>query len=193
MNKMDAVSAGGMADFELLSLYKTDNNLEALALLFSRYQTLILSRIRRFGFSTADTEDLLQECMIGLYGAINVFEPQKSSFQTFSRLCIDRMLISVLRKKNKASAIPENELIEYEDESDVLSNINNDPQLILERLDNFEELVQKVRSVLSKLEFSVLVRVFNGMSYREISEDLGIPQKSVNNAVQRIRKKFSKF
>ncbi len=183
-----------MTDFELLTLYKADNNAEALMLLFSRYQPLISARIRHFNFFGNDVEDLCQECMIGLYSAVLSYKPPKSSFATFSRLCIDRMLIAALRKRNRAQAIPGDAIVELpESENLSISGESDDPQMVLERLDDFENLKARAAKELSKFEYSVLNLMFGGMSYKEAADVLGASEKAIDNAVQRIRRKFSKI
>ncbi len=194
MKSVDGAKLNSMADNELLTLYKGDANDEALMLLFARYQPMIAARIRHFNFASADVEDLCQECMIGLYSAILSYEPAKSSFSTFSRICIDRMLIAALRSRNRAIEVPSDAKASLDEiENLISSNGESDPQLLFERLDSFEGLKQKANEELSKLEFSVLNYVFSGMSYKETAEALKISEKAVDNAVQRIRRKFSKI
>ena len=194
MESINVAKMNNMTDFELLTLYKADNNNEALMLLFSRYQPMIIARIRHFDFPANDVEDLCQECMIGLYSAIISYEPSKSSFSTFSRLCIDRMLISALRSRNRASAVPEDAKGSLEDNEHLVSeNSETDPQLILERLDSFEGLKDKAQKELSSLEYSVLIKIFGGMTYKEVAKAMKLSEKAVDNAVQRIRRKFSKL
>lgn len=178
-----------ITDSELLMLYKLEKNNEALSILFSRYQSLILYRIRHFGFKAEEFEDLAQECMIGLYRAILAYKPDKSSFKIFSQLCIDRMLISILRKRNSVSSVPVDAFDEYDEN---IYEGNSNPQVILEELDDFENLLKSTKKVLSKFEYEVLMNSFRGLSYQEIAEKMGTTAKSIDNAIQRIRKKFSK-
>ena len=192
MGSINAVELNSMTDFELLMLYKADDNGEALMLLFSRYQPLIQNRIRHFNFFGNDLEDLCQECMIGLYSAIMSYEPSKASFSTFARLCIDRMLISELRRRNRANVIPDDALVRFDGEQEMfLAEAGVDPQIIFERLDSFENLKDKVKGMLSKMEYTVLFYAVSGMSYKEIADKLSVSLKSVDNAIQRIRKKLS--
>lgn len=178
---------------ELVTLFKRDHNTEALNALFVHYRPLILSRIRYYGFLESEAEDLCQECLVGLYSAILHYNPQKSSFGTFARLCIDRMLISVIRSKNRARNIPRESLVDF-DESLHLGAVEQDnPEQILEQFDNFSQLLLKIKNALSAFEYSVLLQSFSGMSYSEISVKLGVSVKAVDNAVQRIRRKFSKL
>ena len=100
-------------------------------------------------------------------------------------------MLSIKRSKQTKGTIPSDFLVDF-DES-ILAVNTDTPETILERYNNFEELIAKVRDCLSKLEFNVLLKLFGGLSYKEISCELNISTKTVDNAVQRIRKKFSKL
>lgn len=178
---------------ELVALYRQDHNTEALNALFSYYRPFILSRIRYYGFLESEAEDLCQECLVGLYSAILHYNPEKSSFGTFARLCIDRMLISVIRSRNRARNIPRESLVDFDESLHFATAGQDDPEQILEQLDNFSKLLLRIKNELSEFEYSVLLQSFSGMSYSEISVKLGVSVKAVDNAVQRIRRKFSKI
>ena len=181
-------------DNELISLYLSDENREALSILLSKYKPLIVSRINYFGFKKDEAEDIMQECMLGLFTALSSYNPQKSSFNTFARVCIDRMLISILRSKNALKSIPDGAFVSLDENlpQGIDSNISS-PETIFERMDSFHTLNSKVKKVLSGLEYNVLLNVFGGLSYSEIAKALGVSVKSVDNAVQRIRKKVNKI
>lgn len=181
-------------DNELISLYLSDENREALSILLSKYNPIIVSRINYFGFNKDESEDIMQECMLGIFTALPSYNPQKSSFNTFARVCIDRMLISILRSKNALKSIPEGAFVSLDESlpQGIDSNISS-PETIFERMDSFHTLNSKVKKVLSGLEYNVLLNVFGGLSYSEIAKALGVSVKSVDNAVQRIRKKVNKI
>ena len=180
-----------LSDEELVILVKCDSNNEALNILLTKYQPVIMSKIHSFNFSASEIDDIYQECVIGLYSIIFDYIPEKASFYTFSSVCINRLLLSLARSKSKKDNLSFSSISDF-DES-VLSNSSDTPENILERYDNFEELLTKVRKQLSILEFKVLLKLFAGLSYKEISLELSLTEKSVDNAVQRIRKKFSQF
>ena len=181
-------------DNELISLYLSDENRQALSILLSKYKPLIISRINYFGLNNDETDDIMQECMLCLFTALSSYNPQKSSFNTFARVCIDRMLISILRSKSALKTVPEGAFISLDESLSlgVDSGVSS-PEAIFERIDSFHNLKSKVRGVLSAFEYKVLLHVFSGLSYSEISNDLGVSVKSVDNAVQRIRKKVNKI
>jgi len=172
---------------ELVKLIKYDDNNEALILLLSIYKPIIISKINSFFFNECDFEDIYQECVIALYRIIFDFSAEKSSFRTFASICLNRVLISLKRNKSTKSIIPE-DIIEL-DESLIADS--ETPEVIFERYDNYDILLSKIRAKLSNREYSVLLQLVEGISYSEISSILGISTKSVDNAVQRIRKKFS--
>ena len=180
-----------LSDEELVVLVKCDSNNEALNILLTKYQPIIMHKINSFNFNAAEIDDIYQECVIGLYSIIFDYIPEKASFYTFSSVCINRILLSLIRSKSKKGCIPFCSISDF-DES-VLSNGIDTPEAIYERYDNFEELINKVRKQLSTLEFKVLLKLFAGLSYKEISNELSLTEKSVDNAVQRIRKKFSQI
>ena len=181
-------------DNELISLYYSDDNREALTKLLLKYKPLIVSRINYFGFKKDEIDDITQECMFGVFTALMSYNPQKSSFSTFLRVCIDRMLISILRSKNALKSIPDGAFVSLdENSSNGIDNTAISPETVLERIDGFHTLKSRVEAVLSKFEYSVLMHIFSGHSYSEISDLLGVTVKSVDNAVQRIRKKVKKI
>lgn len=178
-----------ITDNELLRLYKSDKNSLALSVLFERYKPLIISKINSFNFVNSDFEDAFQECMIVLFTAINSYNSEIASFSTYVTVCINRALISIYRQKNNGGET----LIENFDAniSEKIFDESINPQNIIENNYNFSELVSTVKSNLSKLEFSVLKYLFAGRKYSEIANELSISEKSVDNAVQRIRNKFN--
>lgn len=179
----------GLSEEELVNLIRYDDNNEAFNLLLSIYKPFIFSKIRIFNFKDIDFEDIYQECVIGLYRIAFDYIPEKSSFRTFANLCINRILISIIRSKSARGSIPDEAIVDF-DESVILID-SNTPELILESYDNYEGLLTKVRKLLSDREYKVLLKLTEGLTYSEISQTLGISPKAVDNSVQRIRKKFS--
>ncbi len=187
-----SVSNKEITDNELLLLYLNDNNSLALSILFERYKPLITSRIKAFGFNSSDFDDAFQECMIILFTAINRYNPQKAQFSTYITVCINRALISFARENKKKAEVS---LCDTGDLNNLVQNCSfeNNPQSIFEDSFNYIQLAVKVKNTLSKLEYAVLNKLFLGLKYSEISNELSISIKSVDNAVQRIRNKFSKI
>ncbi len=181
--------SGKLSEEELVKLIKYDDNNEALSILLSIYKPFIINKIRSFPFNEFDFDDVYQECVIGLYNIIFDYIQDKSSFRTFASVCINRILISLFRGKSNKCRIPHDSIVDF-DESNISCDFDT-PEVILERYDNYENLLNKAREQLSPLELSVLMKLADGLSYAEISKTIGVSVKSVDNAVQRIRKKFS--
>lgn len=178
-----------ITDNELLRLYKSDKNNSALSVLFERYKPLIISRINSFGFSSTEFDDAFQECMIVLFTAINRYNQNLASFNTYATVCINRALISIRRQNKNGGEVLYNDFSNQDNEFSC-SEIEN-PQYIIESNFNYNQLIDIVKSTLSELEFSVLRYLFAGHKYSEIAKELSISIKSVDNAVQRIRNKFN--
>ncbi len=179
----------GLTDNELLHLYQNDKNNSALSILFERYKPLIIARIKAFNIPALDFDDVMQECMVVLFTAINSYNNQIASFNTYVSVCINRALISMYRQ-NKNDI----EVFQFDFNEDEKFLIDAEtPQIIIENNFDFLTLVDAVKSSLSKLEFSVLRCLFNGLKYSEIAKTLSVTTKTVDNAVQRIRNKFNKI
>lgn len=179
-----------LTDNELIALFKQDNNTLALGKLIESYKPFIISRITYYGFPETEREDLLQECLIGLCTAVTSYKSDKASFFTFLRVCIDRMLITQLRKRNNQSNVLYENIAELEENIGFVDESNN-PQHILEQLENLEQLHSKIKNILSDMEYSVFLCILRGDTYSVIAKKTGKNVKSVDNAVQRIRTKLS--
>ena len=179
-----------ISDKELITLYVNDGNTQALDILLKKTRPLILSRIEHFGFASSEIDDLLQECMICVYMAVKSYDSTLASFNTYSRVCIDRALQSILRKRNSLKNIPYDAVISLTDVDFAYNGNTETPQGIFERVDSFSEFLAEAKSRLSKLEYSVLLYLFRGYSIGEIASGMEISYKSVDNALQRVRKKI---
>ena len=181
-----------LTDEELAALYLADENEQALLALFGRYRALAKSRANRFCNTFCEAEDLEQEAMLGVYGAVLSYKSEKASFATFARICIDRRLISCVRARCGTGKIPEELMCEYNDELKTYSEDSNNPEELLARADEYALLSETLKKQLSSLEYSVITELLGGLSYQEIAKKLSVSAKSVDNAVQRIRKKLKK-
>ncbi len=161
--------------------------------LISRYIPLVKSRVSGYAGSGFDPEDLAQEGMIGLMGAIDAFrEDRGASFRTFALLCIDRSIISVVRSSLGAKKIPVGTLVSLEDwENDFAGS--ESPQAIVESKDSFRWLLSKLGEVLSGLEQQAFLLYLGGCEYDEIAARLGASLKTVDNALCRARRKIKQL
>ena len=178
----------------------------ALNCIFERYNDLMKMKTHNFFINGAEKEDIVQEARIGLYKAIKSFdlEKQTSSFKTFANLCIERQLIRAIKSSNRQKHIPLNSSFSLNtsayDENDDTSvmdildaHLVEDPLDIITKKEHFEIIENKIDENLSSFEKQVLDKYIQGESYVQIATDLDTPVKSIDNAIQRIRKKAMKF
>lgn len=186
-----------MTDAELLAL-SAAGDLQAEETLIRRYSRIIRSLARPFFLTGGDQEDLLQEGMLGLLSAIRSYDPGKNaSFRTFAMLCIRRRLISALRGSAGTQNVSLDDCLSLESSLfDELSSRNDNtrgPEELLIDREEAQKRYQSLLQLLSSYEQSVLRCFLRGMSYREIAKTTNRSEKAVDNAVQRIRRKFQKL
>lgn len=177
----------------------------AQSCLFERYKDIVNLKANKFYIIGAEKEDMAQEGLIGLYKAIKSFDPEKqNSFKTFANLCIERQLITAIKSSNRQKNIPLNSsfslnLSAYDESDDttVLDILDTktaeDPLDTITKKEYLQFVENKIDESLSSFEKQVLDRYIQGESYNDIASNLETPIKSVDNAIQRIRKKAVKF
>ncbi len=191
------------ADEELVMLAKNGNE-DALEIMFNRYKELVNMKVSKYFIIGAEREDIVQEGMIGLYKAVKNFESNKqNSFKSFANLCIERQLITAIKTSNRQKHIPLNSSVSlnttvYDNDEDTSlmelfnSKTAEDPLDTITKKEYYELIGSKIDENLSDFEKKVLGRFAAGDSYVKIAEKLDAPVKSVDNAIQRIRKKANK-
>lgn len=189
-------------DEELINLNHQGNQ-EATEYLLKKYAPLVKKSIRTLYLIGADTEDLSQEGMIGLFKAIQNYRPENdASFYTFAKLCIDRQIYSAIKASNRKKHSPLNTYISFyskgnEDETELINNLeagsDSNPEHIVLDQENTSHIEDILESHLSKMEKAVLPLYLDGMPYSEIAAKLNKPVKSIDNTVQRIREKVRKL
>lgn len=173
-------------DDELAVIAKTDKS--AAAVLVSRYSKLILVKSEIYAKSGADRDDLNQEGLFGLLSAVSSFNPEKGvKFSTYAEVCIRNRMKTFLSKAQKAASGIQN--IDDIAEKSYLS-VDETPESILLDKEYFSELFSGIYSVLSPAELKVFNLCLQGESYKSAAQKLGITEKSVDNAMQRARKKI---
>lgn len=173
-------------DEELAVLAKHDKS--AAAVLAARYSDLVFIKSEIFADSPSDKDDLRQEGLMSLLKAMEAFDPERGvKFSTFAEVCIVNCMRSFSAKTRKASAFPDS--VEYSEMADLISD-DITPESICLYKEFFTELWKNIESALSVTEFKVLTLCVNGMSYKAAAEKLGISEKSVDNAMQRARRKI---
>jgi RNA polymerase sporulation-specific sigma factor len=181
-----------------------EGNIEAQEYLISKYEMFVKTKAKSYFLIGADKEDIYQEGMIGLYKAIRDFNPHKlASFRAFAELCITRQIITAIKTATRQKHIPLNTYISlnkpvYEEESertllDILSGIKiSDPEELIISKEEIERMEKEISNALTELEMEVLTSYLDGKSYQEIACDLDRHAKSIDNALQRVKRKLEK-
>ncbi len=191
-------------DEEIIAYIKQGDE-QALTYLLNKYRNLVNIKVGKFFMVGGEKDDIFQEGMIGLFKAIKNFEQGKqSSFKTFANICIERQLITAIKSSNRQKHIPLNSYLslntsayENDDESVELidtfdSHLIEDPLETIMKQEYYQEIHTSIDKSLSKFEKQVLDRFVKGESYVTIAKKLDSQVKSVDNAIQRIRKKAIK-
>ena len=188
------------SDEELCLLAASGNRLAEEALV-TRYNRLVRTCARPFFLAGGDSEDLTQEGMVGLITAVREYDAGKeASFRTFAEICIRSRLYSVLRASARDKQQPLNQSLSLDDShfdsNPLTSGTNNlaqrNPEDFLIDREHTAALLSGVRKQLSEFEAKILGYYLDGLSCREIAKTVGRPPKSVDNAVQRIRRKVAR-
>jgi len=190
---------------ETIVEYARDGNSEAAEYLIHKYKNFVRSKARSYFLVGADREDIIQEGMIGLYKAIRDFRRDKQVyFRSFAELCVTRQIITAIKTATRQKHIPLNSYVSlnkpiYDEESDrtlmdVLSgNHVADPEEMFISHEEMQDMESEMTGALSDLEMKVLVSYLDGRSYQEIADDLDRHIKSIDNALQRIKRKVEKY
>ena len=191
-----------LTDEELFDLIRQKDR-EAMDFLISKYRVMVKSKARTYFIIGGDTEDLIQEGMIGLYNAIRDYDKDKSKFSTFAEVCVSRQILTAVKAASRKKHMPLNTYISLnnpvifdseEDNASFLDIIKNSSTLNPESLIIGEEsknsLIAHIYTSLSKMEKEILFLYLSGRSYSEIAEMTNKNEKSVDNALQRVKKKL---
>lgn len=191
------------SDEELIELIKNGDEM-ALEYLINKYKDMVNMKVGKYFIIGAEREDIIQEGMIGLYKAIKSYNADKqNSFKSFANLCIERQLITAIKTSNRQKHIPLNSSVSlnntaFNDEDDTSlmeifnAHVIEDPLDTITKKEYYKSVENKIDQELSDFEKQVLYRYAKGESYVTIAEKLDIQVKSVDNAIQRIRKKAMK-
>ncbi|WP_368254661.1 RNA polymerase sporulation sigma factor SigH [Clostridium paraputrificum] len=189
---------------EEIVLEAKNGNVRAQEYLISKYENFVKAKAKSYFLIGADKEDIYQEGMIGLYKAIRDFKPDKlTSFKAFAELCVTRQIITAIKTATRQKHIPLNTYVSlnkpiYEEESDrtlldVLAGFRiTDPEELVISQEPMEHIEGEISKVLSDLELEVLTSYLDGKSYQEIACDLDRHAKSIDNALQRVKRKLEK-
>jgi len=193
-----------MADDELIELVH-QGDVEAQETLIRRYKNFVLAKSRSYFLVGADREDIVQEGMIGLYKAVRDYKIERlASFRAFAELCITRQIITAIKAATRQKHQPLNTYVSlnkpiYDEESDrtlldVLKGGKlSNPEALFISNETYDLIETEISSMLSELEFDVLQEYLEGKSYQKIADSLDKHVKSVDNALQRVKRKLEVF
>ncbi len=189
-----------MSDEDLVNSSKSGDK-NALEYLINKYKELVNMKVSKYFIIGAEKEDIIQEGLIGLYKAIKSYSGDKqNSFKTFANMCIERQLITAIKSSNRQKHMPLNSYLslnesayENDEETSLFDTFNShqieDPLETITKQEYYKSVEIAIDKSLSNFEKQVLNRYMQGESYIQIAEKLDTPVKSIDNAIQRIRKK----
>ena len=201
---MSRLDFEGMPDEDIVELAQEADG-AALEYLLNKYKNFVRTKARSYFLIGADHEDIVQEGMIGLYKAIRDYRRDKlKSFRAFAELCITRQIITAIKTATRQKHIPLNNYVSlnrpiYDEDSDrtlldvITEETPTNPEEMLIDREDLSVIEGRIGEMLSDLEKEVLVRYMEGKSYVEISDEMGRHVKSIDNALQRIKRKLLKY
>jgi RNA polymerase sporulation-specific sigma factor len=190
---------------EKVATIAREGNASAQDYLLDKYKNFVRSKALSYFLIGADKEDIIQEGMIGLYKAIRDFNPDKlSSFHAFAELCITRQIITAIKTATRQKHIPLNSYVSlnkplYEEDSDrtlldvLTSARGQNPEDLIIYQEDRTAIESTMSQMLSDLEWEVLTAYLQDKSYQEIAEELQRHVKSIDNALQRVKRKLEKY
>ena len=193
-----------LADEEIVHLIHQDDS-QALDFLIQKYRNFVQGKARTYFLIGADRDDIIQEGMIGLYKAIRDYDKEKlSSFKGFAELCITRQIITAIKTATRQKHTPLNSYISldkpiFDEESDrtlldvIAGSTSIDPEELIVNQEKLGDLEMKLSELLSGLEKKVLHLYLDGRTYQEISVELNRHVKSIDNALQRVKRKLEQL
>ena len=193
-----------LTDEEVVDLVR-DNDTEALEYLINKYKNFVRAKARSYFLIGADREDIVQEGMIGLYKSIRDFRGDKlTSFKAFAELCITRQIITAIKTATRQKHIPLNSYVSldkpiYDEDSDrtlldvICGTKVTDPEELFINREEFDDIEGKMSEILSDLERQVLMLYLDGRSYQQIAVELKRHVKSIDNALQRVKRKLERY
>ena len=176
----------------------------ALEYIIKKYKNFVKAKAKSYFLIGADKEDIIQEGMIGLYKAVRDFDASKTnSFKGFADICITRQIITAIKTATRQKHIPLNSYISlnkpvYDEESErtlldiIATSIVTDPEELIISKEELKHIESKMNELLSELELQVVEYYLNGKSYQYIADKLQRDVKSIDNALQRVKRKLEK-
>lgn len=204
LNDLRKLDFGHMTDEDNVEAVREGNS-DALEYLINKYKNFVRAKARSYFLIGADREDIVQEGMIGLYKSIRDYRGDKlASFKAFAEICITRQIITAIKTATRQKHIPLNSYVSldkpiYDEDSDrtlldvICGPKVTDPEELIINQEEFSGLEDKMGEILSDLERRVLMLYLDGRSYQEIAVDLDRHVKSIDNALQRVKRKLERY
>ena len=194
------------SDEQLLTKYRNGED-EVIDYLMTKYKPMVLKKVRTMYLLGGETEDLIQEGMIGLIKAVRDYdESQGATFYTFANLCVSRQMYTAIERAGRKKHIPLNFYVSIYEEKEskddkkqpplietMKSEVENDPEALYFGKEYTEVFLSKLKERLSHLEDQVLSQFLVGTDYKGIAEALGKTPKTIDNAIQRCKQKAEKL
>ena len=201
----DKNSFQDLTDEQIVKLAQQEGGDDALEFVLNKFKNFVRTKARSYFLIGADHEDIVQEGMIGLYKAIRDYREERSaSFRAFAELCITRQIITAIKTATRQKHIPLNNYVSlnrpiYEEDSDrtlldvITEDVPTNPEDMMIDREAYSVIEGRIGNMLSPLEREVLVRYMEGKSYAEIADEMKRHVKSVDNALQRVKRKLQKL
>ena len=202
-DKTDTLVFKDMTDEEIVKLANENQDL-AFEFLINKYKNFVRGKARSYFLVGADRDDIVQEGMIGLFKAVRDYDITKqASFRSFAEICITRQIITAIKSATRQKHIPLNSYISlnkpmYEEDSgrtllDVIEEKRvTDPMELFITREDMDKIHVTIEKILSELELSSLMSYLDGKTYNEIAIELNRHEKSIDNALQRVKRKMEK-
>ena len=202
--QLDMIELEHLTDEEVVELAKY-GNVGALEFLINKYKNFVRAKARTYFLIGADREDIIQEGMIGLYKAIRDYRyDRQASFRAFAEICVTRQIITAIKTATRQKHIPLNSYVSlnkpvFDEESErtlgevVITEKDGNPEDLFINQENLMDIESTMNKILSPLEQEVVGLYLEGKSYLEIAEQLDRHVKSVDNALQRVKRKLEQY
>ncbi len=202
--QLEMIELEHLTDEEIVELAKC-GNVGALEFLINKYKNFVRAKARTYFLIGADREDIIQEGMIGLYKAIRDYRyDRQASFRAFAEICVTRQIITAIKTATRQKHIPLNSYVSlnkpvFDEESErtlgevVVTEKDGNPEDLFINQENLMDIESTMNKILSPLEQEVVGLYLEGKSYQEIAEQLNRHVKSVDNALQRVKRKLEQY
>ena len=202
--QLDMLELEHLSDEEIVELAKY-GNVGALEYLINKYKNFVRAKARTYFLIGADREDIIQEGMIGLYKAIRDYRyDRQASFRAFAEICVTRQIITAIKTATRQKHIPLNSYVSlnkpvFDEESErtlgevVVTEKDGNPEDLFINQENLMDIESTMHKILSPLEQEVVNLYLEGKSYQESAEHLERHVKSVDNALQRVKRKLEQY